>query len=146
MRGGSEQEARVTPHPTGESVNWRTLVAVGAIAAASFAVLWLGVTLASGGTSVAFALLKIIFTIVAVGTAVAGIRWATAAGIALLVEALAVAAWIVLKVESYPPFGMLRTALLLAAPLGASGVLLILADGIRAGTWPPARFRASTRQ
>lgn len=129
----------------GDKANWRTLVAVGTIAAPSFAILWLGITLASGGTSVAFALVKIVFTIVAVVTAAAGVRWATAAGIALLFEALAVAVWMVLRVETYPPFGMLRTVLLLAAPLGASGVLLILADGIRAGTWPPARFRASIR-
>jgi hypothetical protein len=132
--------------PASEATSWRTLVAIGAVAAPAFSVLWLSVTLAGGGTSVAFALVKIIFTITAVATGVAGVRWATAAGIALLIEALAVAAWIVLKVETYPTFGVLRTALLLALPLGVSGVLFILADGMRAGTWPPARFRASTER
>lgn len=130
--------------PTREATSWRTLVAVGAISAPLFAVIWLGTTLASGGTSVAFAVLKILFTIVAVATGLAGIRWATAAGIALLLEALAVVAWIILRVEEYPPFGLLRTVLLLAVPLGAAGVVLILADGLKAGTWPPNRFRSST--
>ena len=131
---------------TDRDSRWRVLVAFGAITAPVFAVAWLGITLAGGGTSVAFALVKIIFTIVAVATGVAGIRWATAAGIALLLEALAVAAWMILKVESYPALGALRTSLLLAVPLGVCGVLLILADGMKAGTWPPARFRASTER
>jgi hypothetical protein len=122
---------------------WRTLVALGAIIAPAFAVMWLGLTLTTGGASIAFALVKIIFTIVAVLTGLAGIRWATAAGAALLMEALAVALWMILRVEDYPPFGALRTALMLAVPLGVSGVILILADGMRAGTWPPARFRES---
>ena len=130
----------------GRDTNWRVLVAIGSVAPPVFAVVWLGITLAGGGTSVAFALLKIIFTIVAVATGIAGIRWATAAGIALILEALAVAAWIALKVESYPALGALRTSLLLAVPLGVCGVLLILADGMKAGTWPPARFRASTER
>ena len=141
-----ELERPVTAESTSQHTNWRTLVAIGAITTPVLAVLWLGITLVSGGTSVAFALVKIVFTIAAVATGIAGVRWATAAGIALLLEALAVAAWIALKVESYPAFGALRTALLLAAPLGACGVLFILADGMRAGTWPPTRSRASTEE
>ena len=136
----------MTVEPTSQDTNWRTLVAIGAVTAPVLAILWLGITLVSGGTSVAFALVKIIFTIAAVVTGIAGVRWATAAGIAFLLEALAVAAWIALRVESYPAFGALRTALLLAVPLGVCGVLFILADGIRAGTWPPARSRASTER
>jgi hypothetical protein len=129
--------------PRTEPGSWRTLVVVAAIAAPLFAVLWLGITLTSHSTTLALAVVKIIFTIVAVVSGLSGIRWATAAGIALLIEALAVAAWIVLKVETYPPHGALRTGLLLATPLAIAGLLFILADGIKAGTWPPARFRAS---
>jgi len=125
---------------------WRTLVVVAAIAAPIFAVLWLGITLTSHPTSLALAVVKIVFTIVVVASGLSGIRWATAAGIALLVEALAVVVWIALKVETYPPHGVLRTGLLLAAPVGIAGVLFVLADGIKAGTWPPARFRASTER
>lgn len=126
--------------------SWRTLAILGATIAPVFAVVWLGLTLAGGSASVAFAVVKIVFTIVAVVTGLAGVRWATAAGSALFVEALAVALWIVLRVEAYPPYGALRTALMLAVPLAASAVLLILADGIRAGTWPPARFREAAKR
>lgn len=139
------------PKPPGRTVEprvtarWKALAAVGSALAQAFAVLWLGITLTSGTGSVAFAVVKIIFVIAVVLSAAAGIRWATAAGSALLLEALAVATWIALRVEAYPPHGALRTALMLALPLAASGVLLILADGVRAGTWPPARFRDSTR-
>jgi hypothetical protein len=125
-----------------EPGSWRTMVIVAAIAAPLFAVLWLGITLTSHATALSIAVVKIVFTMVAVGTAVLGVRWATVSGIALLIESLAVIAWIVLKVESYPPYGALRTGLLLAAPLAIAGVLFVLADGIKAGTWPPARFRA----
>jgi hypothetical protein len=129
-----------------EPGSWRTLVIVAAIAAPLFAVLWLGITLTTHATTLTVAVVKIVFTIVAVGTAACGVRWATAAGIALLIEAALVAAWIALRVETYPPHGALRTGLLLAAPLAAAGILFVLADGIRAGTWPPARFRASTER
>jgi hypothetical protein len=135
-----DAQAHAEPGP------WRTLVVVAAIAAPLFAVLWLGITLTTHSTTLTIAVVKIVFTILAVGTAVCGIRWATAAGTALLIEAVAVVAWIALKVESYPPFGALRTGLLLAAPLGIAGILFVLADGIKAGTWPPARFRASTER
>jgi hypothetical protein len=118
---------------------WRTLVVLAALAAPVFAVLWLGITLTSGVDTLPLAIVKIVFTIAAVVTALLGIRWATASGIALLVEALLVVAWMVLKVEQYPPYGALRTSLLLATPLAASGVMFVLADGMRAGTWPPER-------
>ena len=136
----SAQEER--PERTG-GVGYQVLAILGAVIAPVMAVLWLGLTLTAGGASIAFALLKIIFTIVVVVTGMAGVRWATAAGSALLVEALAVALWMLLKVEDYPLHGAIRTALMLATPLAVSGILLILADGIRAGTWPPARFRES---
>ena len=72
-----DTQARAEPGP------WRTLVIVAAIAAPLFAVLWLGITLTAHTTTLTVAVVKIVFTIVAVGTAVCGIRWATAAGIAL---------------------------------------------------------------
>lgn len=134
------------PQPRTEPGSWRTLVVVAAIAAPLFAVLWLGITLTSHSATLALAVVKIVFTIVAVVSALSGIKWATAAGIALLIEALAVAAWIVLKVETYPPYGAVRTGFLLAAPLAIAGILFVLADGIKAGTWPPARFRASAER
>jgi hypothetical protein len=123
---------------------WPTLVAVGAVVAPVAAVLWLGVTLTITSPSLTFAVVKIVFTIIAVVTAIAGARWATAAGTALLIEALAVVVWITLKVEHYPPHGALRTALMLAVPLAVSGILFVLAGGIRAGTWPRARFTGGT--
>ncbi len=121
--------------------NWRALAGVAALIAPMFAVLWLGITLTNDCNSFALAIAKIVFTIVAVGTGIAGIRWTTAAGVALLAEALVVVAWIALKVETYPPHGAMRTGLLLAAPLGTSGIMFVLSGGIKAGTWPPARFR-----
>ncbi len=144
--GTISQPSCISPVPTGEprgeySPGWRAVALVGALLAPAAAILWLGLTLAGSGASVAFALVKIVFAIVAVITGLAGIRWATASGSGLLVESAAVALWMILKVETYAPGGALRTALLLAVPLAASGILLILADGIRAGTWPPARFR-----
>jgi hypothetical protein len=135
-----DTQARAEPGP------WRTLVIVAAIAAPLFAVLWLGITLTTHTTTLTVAVVKIVFTIVAVGTAACGIRWATAAGIALVVEAALVVVWIALRVETYPPHGAIRTGLLLAAPLGAAGILFVLADGIKAGTWPPTRFRASAER
>jgi hypothetical protein len=125
---------------------WRTLIILAAIAAPLFAILWLGLTLTTNPPGLGLAVVKIVFTMIAVASAVSGVRWATVAGIALLIEALAVVAWIALKVETYPPYGALRTGLLLAAPLAIAGVLFVLADGIKAGTWPPQRFRASTER
>lgn len=132
-----DAQARAGPGP------WRMLAVVAAIAAPLFAVLWLGITLTVSSATLALAVVKIVFTMIAVGTAAAGVRWATAAGIGLVIEAVAVVVWIALRVESYPPYGAVRTGLLLAAPLAIAGILFVLADGIKAGTWPPARFRAS---
>ncbi len=125
------------------SDSWKTLAAIAALAAPLFAVLWLGVTLTSSGANFAFAILKIVFAIVVVGTAITGIKWMTTSGIVLLVEALVVVVWIALRIENYPPQNALRTILLLAVPVAISGVLFILAGGIKAGTWPSARFRES---
>jgi len=127
--------------PGSNDRRWRMMVAVATIVAPLFAVLWLGVTLTSEGASLSLAVIKIVFALIAVGTGILGVRWPTASGAALLVQALAVVAWMLLRVENYPPYGALRTALLLAVPLGASGIALILADGMKAGTWPPRRFR-----
>ncbi len=129
-----------------EPGSWRTLVIVAAIVAPLFTVLWLGITLTTHSTTLTIAVVKIVFSIIAVATAAYGIRWATAAGITLLVQALAVVAWIAFRMETYPPHGALRTGLLLAAPLAIAGILFVLAEGIKAGTWPPARLRASTER
>ncbi len=120
---------------------WWALALIGAVVVPVFTVLWLGVTLTSDIERLPTAMVKIAFTIVAVGTAALGIRWRTAAGVALLIEFLVVAVWMLVKADVYSPIGLLRTSLLLAAPLGVSGVLYVLAGGMEAGTWPPARFR-----
>jgi len=120
---------------------WWALALVAAIVTPVFTVLWLGVTLTSDFEKLPTAMVKIIFTIVAVGTAALGIRWRTAAGAALLAELLVVVAWMLIKADVYSPTGLLRTSLLLAAPLAVSGVLYVLAGGMEAGTWPPSRFR-----
>ena len=120
---------------------WWALALVGAIVVPVFAVLWLGVTLTSDIESLPTAMVKIIFTIIAVGTAALGIRWRTAAGTALLVEFLVVVAWMMIKADVYSPTGLLRTSLLLAAPLAVSGLLYVLAGGMEAGTWPPSKSR-----
>jgi len=120
---------------------WWALALVAAIVTPVFTVLWLGVTLTSDFERLPTAMVKIIFTIIAVGTAALGIRWRTAAGAALLVELLVVVAWMLIKADVYSPTGLLRTSLLLAVPLAVSGVLYVLAGGMEAGTWPPSRFR-----
>jgi hypothetical protein len=120
---------------------WWALALVGAVVVPVFTVLWLGVTLTSDIERLPTAMVKIAFTIVAVGTAALGIRWRTAAGVALLIEFLVVVVWMLVKADVYSPTGLLRTSLLLAAPLGVSGVLYVLAGGMEAGTWPPSRFR-----
>jgi len=120
---------------------WWALALVAAIVTPVFTVLWLGVTLTSDFERLPTAMVKIAFTIVAVGTAALGIRWRTAAGAALLVEFLVVVAWMLIKADAYSPTGLLRTLLLLAIPLAVSGVLYVLAGGMEAGTWPPSRFR-----
>ncbi len=120
---------------------WWVLALAGAVVVPVFTVLWLGVTLTSDVERLPTAMVKIAFTIAAVGTAALGIKWRTAAGVALLVEFLVVAVWILVKVDVYSPTGLLRTSLLLAAPLAVSGVLYVLAGGMEAGTWPPSRSR-----
>ena len=120
---------------------WWALALIAAIVTPVFTVLWLGVTLTSDFEKLPTAMVKIIFTIVAVGTAALGIRWRTAAGAGLLAELLVVVAWMLIKADVYSPTGLLRTSLLLAAPLAVSGVLYVLAGGMEAGTWPPSRFR-----
>jgi hypothetical protein len=119
---------------------WWLLALAGALATPVFAILWLGITLSSDPGSLPAAMVKIVFTIVAVGTAALGAKWKTASGVALVVEALIVVVWILVKAETYTPMGMTRTALLLAAPLFVSGVCYVLAGGMEAGTWPPDRF------
>ncbi len=120
---------------------WWALALVAAIVTPVFTVLWLGVTLTSDIERLPTAMVKILFTIIAVGTAALGIRWRTAAGTALLTELCVVVAWMLIKADVYSPTGLLRTSLLLAAPLAVSGVLYVLAGGMEAGTWPPSRFR-----
>jgi hypothetical protein len=122
---------------------WWLLALAGALITPVFAILWLGVTLSSEPGSLTAAMVKIVFTIVAVGTAALGARWKTASGVALAVEALVVVAWMLVKADTYSPSGLARTALLLALPLLLSGVFYILAGGMEAGTWPPGRFSRS---
>jgi peptidoglycan/LPS O-acetylase OafA/YrhL len=120
---------------------WWALALIGAVVVPVFTVLWLGVTLTSDVETLPTAMVKIAFTIVAVGTAALGIRWKTAAGAALLIEFLVVAVWMLVKADVYSPTGLLRTSLLLAAPLVISGILYVLAGGMEAGTWPPSKSR-----
>ena len=126
-----------------ESRGWRTMTFIGAIVAPVFAVLWLGLSLNADSTPFALALAKIIFAMVAVGAGILGTRWLTAGGTVLSLQTLVALTWILLRIEIYPPHGLLRTVLLLVLPLAASGVLLIFAGGLRAGTWPPKHFRES---
>ena len=120
---------------------WWALALAAAIVTPVFAVLWLGVTLTSDSERLPTAVVKIAFTIIAVGTAALGIKWRTAAGTALLIELLVVVAWMLIKADVYSPTSLLRTSLLLAAPLAVSGVLYVLAGGMEAGTWPSSQFR-----
>ena len=122
---------------------WWALALVAAIVTPVFTVLWLGVTLTSDIERLPTAMVKIAFTVLAVGTAALGVKWRTAAGAALLVELLVVVAWMLIKVDVYSPTGLLRTSLLLAAPLAVSGILYVLAGGMEAGTWPSSRLRGS---
>jgi hypothetical protein len=124
---------------------WKPLAVTAALVAAVFAVLWLGMTLTAEPESLLVAVVKIVFTILVVLAAIAGLKWFTASGIALAVGAVLAAAWVVLRAPYYPPYGALRTLLLLILPVAVSGVLLILAGGIRAGTWPRTRPGACAR-
>jgi hypothetical protein len=122
-------------------IRWWSLALVAAIVAPVFTVLWLGVTLTSDIERLPTAVVKIAFTVLAVGTAALGVKWRTAAGAALLVEFLVVVAWMLIRIDVYSPTGLLRTSLLLAAPLAVSGILYVLAGGMEAGTWPSSRLR-----
>ncbi|MCK4511771.1 hypothetical protein KAW64_08535 [bacterium] len=122
-------------------VRWWSLALVAAIVTPVFTVLWLGVTLTSDIERLPTAVVKIAFTVLAVGTAALGVKWRTAAGAALLVEFLVVVAWMLIRIDVYSPTGLLRTSLLLAAPLAVSGILYVLAGGMEAGTWPSSRLR-----
>lgn len=124
---------------------WKPLAVTAALVAAVFAVLWLGMTLTAEPESLLVAVVKIVFTILVVLAAIAGLKWFTASGIALGVGAVLAAVWVVLRAPYYPPYGALRTTLLLILPVAASSVLLILAGGIRAGTWPRVRPGACAR-
>jgi len=124
---------------------WWALALIAAIVTPVLTVLWLGLTLTSEGDGLPTAVVKIVFTIIAVGTAALGIRWRTAAGSALLVECLVVVLWMLFKANVYTPPGLVRTALLLATPLLVSGSLYVFAGGMEAGTWPPARFKERVR-
>jgi len=128
----------------GKNGSWWALALPAAIVTPVFAVLWLGITLTSDvETLLPTAVVKIVFTIVAVGTAALGIKWRTAAGAGLLVELLVVVLWMLIKADAYTSAGLVRTSLLLAAPMAVSGVLYVFAGGMEAGTWPPSRFRES---
>jgi hypothetical protein len=127
------------PETTRRELPWRTMTAVAAVLAPVAAVLWLGLTLSSDCGPFHLVIIKIVYTIAVVLTALAGVRWNTASGIALFGEAALLVVWVALKLEDYSPYGALRTLLLLAVPVGVSGVLLVLAGGMRAGTWPPRR-------
>ncbi len=122
-------------------VHWWSLALIAAIVTPVFTVLWLGVALTSDIERLPTAVVKIAFTVLAVGTAALGVKWRTAAGAALLVEFLVVVAWMLIKIDVYSPTGLLRTSLLLAAPLAVSGILYVLAGGMEAGTWPSSRLR-----
>ncbi len=123
---------------------WRMMTLLGAILAPVFAVLWLGLALNANSTSFALALAKIIFAMIAVGAGILGMRWSTTGGAVLALQTLVALAWVLLRLEVYPPHGLIRTVLLLIVPLAVSSVLLIFAGGLRAGTWPPGRFHASS--
>jgi hypothetical protein len=122
---------------------WWAVALVAAIVTPVFTVLWLGLTLTTATERLPTAVVKILFTILVVGTAALGIKWRTAAGSLLLLDFLVVVAWMLIKADVYSPEGFLRTSLLLALPLLVSGVLYVLAGGMEAGTWPPSRFRAN---
>ncbi|MBN2564080.1 MAG: hypothetical protein JXB46_00055 [Candidatus Eisenbacteria bacterium] len=124
-----------------EQSRWWVLALVGALVTPVCAILWLGVTLTSEPASLPAAMVKILFTIVAVGTAALGAKWRTTSGTALLIEALVVVVWMLVRADIYSTAGLVRTSLLLAAPLFLSGVSYVLAGGMAAGTWPPARFK-----
>lgn len=127
--------------PGGRSAGALWLGGVPVIAAPSFAVLWLALALTSEGGGLAAAVIKIVFCLVVVGTTVSGIKWTTASGLALFIEAMAALVWVAIRADKLPPLTVARSTLLLGVPLAVCGVMLVLYGGLRAGTWPPARAR-----
>jgi hypothetical protein len=130
----------VPEHAAGEQNRWWALALVGALITPVFAILWLGVTLTAEPAGLPAAMVKIVFTIVAVGTAALGTKWKTASGAALIIEGFVVVIWMLVRADTYTQAGFLRTTFLLAAPLLLSGIFYVLAGGMEAGTWPPHRF------
>jgi hypothetical protein len=122
------------------TTGWKTMTVIATVAAPLFAVLWLGMALSLQSVTLSSALVKIIFAMVAVGAGILGTRWITASGVILGLQTLTALFWVLLRVGVRGPGSTLRTVLLLIVPLGISSVLLIFAGGIKAGTWPPARF------
>lgn len=129
--------------PVAGAEGWKPMALVATLVAAAFPIVWLAVTLTTHYATVPSAIVKIIFTIVVVLTAASGLRWITTSGVLLLGEGLVALAWVILRADAYPPYGVLRTVLLLIVPLVVASALLILAGGLRAGTWPRARFVGS---
>lgn len=127
--------------PAERPARWNALATVAAIAAPTCTVVWLGVTLTAEPATLAIAILKIVFTILVVQAAIAGLRWYTASGIALAAAAVLAMLWVVLRAPKYTAHGALWTVLLLIVPLAVCGILLVLAGGFIAGTWPPRRLR-----
>jgi len=123
---------------------WRATVAAAAFGAPVLVVLWLALALTVDPPGLPSAIVKIVFAIVAVVTALAGVRWATTAGFLLFFESLAALLYVLLRAETYEPPAAARTVLLLILPLAVAGITLVLAGGVRAGTWPPARFRTGS--
>ena len=122
------------------TMRWKTMMVIATLVAPLFTVLWLGITLTPQNASLPVAMAKIVFAMIAVGAGILGTRWPTASGVILGLQALVAISSILLKIDAYEPESALRTTLLLVVPLATASVLLILADGIKAGTWPPARF------
>ncbi len=116
------------------------MTVIATVMAPLFAVLWLGMALSLQSVTLSSALVRIIFAMVAVGAGILGTRWITASGVVLGLQTLTALFWVLLRVGVRGPGSTLRTVLLLIVPLGVSSVLLIFAGGIKAGTWPPARF------
>jgi len=120
------------------------MTVIATVIAPLFAVLWLGMSLSLQSVTLSSALIRIIFAMVAVGGGILGTRWITASGVVLGLQTLTALAWVLLRVGVRGPGSTLRTVLLLIVPLGVSSVLLIFVGGIKAGTWPPARFGKTT--
>ena len=122
------------------TMRWKTMMVIATLVAPLFTVLWLGITLTPQNASLPVAMAKIVFAMIAVGAGILGTRWPTASGVVLGFQTLVALSWILFRIGDSRPESVLRTVLLLVVPLAAASVLLILAGGIKAGTWPRARF------